>query len=279
METFYNILVPVDFAIKTRWAILKAIELANNFNCNIHLVHVYTKPLFRLGRLEGMYLLPYETTIDLERAAAKLENLKENYAPFMKGGKIEISLLHGSPKKELARYITQFNMDLVVTGLPAMNFYHTMFSSFSATTIASKTDVPVIAVRHGGIISHFKKIVLPVNKDLQESRIKLATKLAISFDSTVFLAVMRKDVEKGDKILNRALHLVQSVSSIPVQCFMLEGKSLAKSTMRFSKKIKADITFSNRNDYSFSRLFRKLGKQIVHAMGMQKRKETERLTA
>ena len=268
METFYNILVPVDFAIKTRWAILKAIELANNFNCNIHLVHVYTKPLFRLGRLEGMYLLPYETTIDLERAAAKLENLKENYAPFMKGGTIEISLLHGNPKKELTRYIKQFNMDLVVTGLPAMNFYHTMFSSFSASTITSQTDVPVLAVRQGGMVSHFKKIVLPVNKDLQESKIKLATKLAMSFDSTVYLAVMRKDVEKGENILNRALHLVQSVSSIPVQCFMLEGKSLAKSTLRFSKRIKADIMFSNRQEFSFSRFIKKLTTRMSQSMGL-----------
>ena len=32
----YNILVPVDFTAKNKWAIAKAIELANNFNCNIH---------------------------------------------------------------------------------------------------------------------------------------------------------------------------------------------------------------------------------------------------
>ncbi|HUR11565.1 MAG TPA: universal stress protein [Flavitalea sp.] len=265
MKSFYNILVPVDFAIKTRWAILKAIELANNFNCNIHLVHVYSKPLFRLGRLEGMYLLPYETTIDLERAAAKLENLKENYAHFMKGGKIEISLLHGNPKKELSRYIEQFEMDLVVTGMPAFNFYHNLFSSFSASMITSRTNVPVLAVRSGGIVSHFKKIVLPVNKELPDSRIQLATLLAQSFHSTIYLAVMRKDIEKGDKILNRALHLVQSVSSIPVQCFMLEGQSLAKSTLRFSKRIKADIVFSNRNEFHIGKFWRKLTKSgIAH---------------
>lgn len=279
MQTFYNILVPVDFAIKTRWAILKAIELANNFNCNIHLVHVYTKPLFRLGRLEGMYLLPYETTIDLERSAAKLENLKENYAPFMKGGKIEISLLHGNPRKELSKYISQFNMDLVVTGLPALNLYHNIFSSFSASMITSQTNIPVLAVRSGGIVSHFKKIVLPVTKELPESRIKLATLLAKSFDSTVYLAVMRKDLEQGENILSRAIHLVQSVSSIPVQCFMLEGKSLAKSTARFSKRIKADILFSNRSEIHFTRLWKKFMLKIQSYGLVQKNKTPERLTA
>ena len=281
MKTFHNILVPVDFAIKTRWAILKAIELANNFDCDIHLVHVYSKPLFRLGRLEGMYLLPYETTIDLERAAAKLENLKDNYIPFMKGGKIEISLLHGNPKKELARYIKQFNMDLVVTGFPAFNPLHTMFSSFSAGMITSETNIPVLAVRAGGIVSHFKKIVLPVHKELPESRIQLATFLAKSFDSTVYLAVMRKDIEHGQHFLNKALHLVQSISSIPVQCFMLEGKSLAKSTMRFSKKINADIVFSNKTEFQFAKFWRKLLSKIIQTdSGLpQKHKKRERLTA
>lgn len=281
MERFYNILVPVDFAIKTRWAILKAIELANNFNCNIHLVHVYSKPLFRLGRLEGMYMHPYETTIDLERAAAKLENLKDNYAPFIKGGKIEISLLHGNPKKELSRYISQFHMDLVVTGFPAFNPFHTMFSSFSAGMIASETNVPVLAVRSGGIVSHFKKIVLPVSKELPDSRIQLATFLAKSFDSTVYLAVMRKDVENGQHLLNKVLHLVQSVSSIPVQCFMLEGKSLAASTMRFSKKINADIVFSNKSEFQFAKFCRKLIRKLIQPGSKfpNNHKKRERLTA
>ena len=42
----YNILVPVDFTAKNKWAIAKAIEMANNFNCNIHLVHVVFNPVF-----------------------------------------------------------------------------------------------------------------------------------------------------------------------------------------------------------------------------------------
>ena len=39
----YNILVPIDFTHKNKWAIAKAIELSNSFNCNIHLVHATGK--------------------------------------------------------------------------------------------------------------------------------------------------------------------------------------------------------------------------------------------
>ena len=39
--------------------------------------------------------------------------------------------------------------------------------------------------------------------------------------------------------------MVQSISTIPAQCFLLEGKNLAKSTLQFSKKINADLIMIN----------------------------------
>ena len=55
----YNILVPVDFTAKNKWAIAKAIEMANNFNCNIHLVHVVFNPIFPFfaDRCQPVYAL------------------------------------------------------------------------------------------------------------------------------------------------------------------------------------------------------------------------------
>ena len=42
-KQLFNILVPVDFSAKDKWAIAKAIELANSLDCNIHFVHVVSK--------------------------------------------------------------------------------------------------------------------------------------------------------------------------------------------------------------------------------------------
>ena len=67
-KTFYNILVPVDFTNKSKWAITKAIELANNFHCNIHLVHVYSRQIFPFIPIEATLFFPYDATVDLENA-------------------------------------------------------------------------------------------------------------------------------------------------------------------------------------------------------------------
>lgn len=245
-KTFYNILVPVDFTSRSKWAISKAVELANNFHCNIHLVHVVSQQLLPLVPIDASVLFPYEGTVDLEHARKKLEKLRDNYRHHLcGGGKMEISILQGVKQAELAKYIKQYDMDLVVVGLSKFNLVHRILSSVSISNLANKTNVPVLAIRSSGLVSHFKKIVLPLTDDVPVRRIQLATMLARSFKSTVYLVSLRKDENPAENVLNKALEVVQSLSTIPVQCFLLEGQNLAKSTLEFSKRINADLIMAN----------------------------------
>jgi nucleotide-binding universal stress UspA family protein len=245
-KKLYNILVPVDFSGRSKWAITKAIELANNFQCNIHLVHVVSKNLLPFVPFDAGHLLPYDFTVDINNARKKLEALKDRYKHHLVGeGNIEISLLQGSHSRELTRYIEQYEMDMVVIGLSRFNLIHRILSSVSISRLARKTNVPVLAIRSSGLVSHFKKIVLPLTNDVPVRRIQLATQLARSFRSTVYLVSLRKDDNAAEVVLNKTLEVVQSLSTIPVQCFLLEGKNLAKSTLEFSKRINADLIMAN----------------------------------
>lgn len=249
-KTLYNILVPVDFTSKNKWAISKAIELANTFHCNIHLVHVVSGNLLPLLPMDIGGLVHYDAA-DMSNARKKLEALKDTYRHHLCGeGNIEISLLSGNTSQQLARYIDQFNMDMVVVGLAKFNLVHRIWSAVSISRLARKTNVPVLAIRSSGLVSHFKKIVLPLTGEVPLHRIKLATMLARSFKSTVYLVSLRENDDHHDTsvpgtIMNTALEVVQSLSTIPVQCFLLEGKNLAKSTLEFSKRINADLIMAN----------------------------------
>lgn len=242
----YNILVPVDFSGRSKWAITKAIELANNFHCNVHLVHVVSTKILPLLPIEASQLLPYDATASINNASKKLEQLKDRYRQHLCGeGKIEISLLQGQPSQQLTKYIEQYDMDLVVVGLSKFNLVHRVLSAVSISRLARKTNVPVLAIRSSGLVSHFKKIVLPLTNDVPVRRIQVATMLARSFQSTVYLVSLRKEDNAAENILNKTLEVVQSLSTIPVQCFLLEGKNLAKSTLEFSKRINADLIMAN----------------------------------
>ncbi len=71
----YNILVPIDFTGKNKWAIAKAIELANSFHCNIHLVHILHKPVIPFIPVDKTDFTPYESTSDLHECRKKLKHL------------------------------------------------------------------------------------------------------------------------------------------------------------------------------------------------------------
>lgn len=251
----YNILVPVDFTNKNKWAIAKAIELSNSFNCNIHLVYI-------TGKRNNFFV----RNINIETSLKKLEQLKAMYKNQLCGeGSLEISVLVGSKQKQLAKHIEQYEMDLVVTGLAKFNLIQRVISSVSISRLAKKTNIPVLAIRSDGLVCHFKKIVLPVSDEVPMRQIRLAALLGRAFKSTVYFVSLRKHADdKAKGILDTALEMVQSISTIPVQCFLLEGQNLAKSTLEFSKKINADLIMVNPiKDFRLPGLWNKVTNKLL----------------
>jgi nucleotide-binding universal stress UspA family protein len=251
----YNILVPIDFTAKNKWAIAKGIELSNSFNCNIHLVHVS-------GKRERLFKRNNYTEVQLRR----LVQLKDHYRQQLCGeGSLEISILNGNRQKQLTKYIQQYEMDIVIIGLSKINLVQRIVSSISISRLAKKTNIPVLAVRSGGLVCHFKKIVLPVSGEIPIRQIRLAALLGRAFKSTVYFVSLRKFADnKNENIVDKALEVVQSISTIPVQCFLLEGQNLAKSTLEFSKKINADLIMVNPiKDFRLPGLWNKITNKLL----------------
>ena len=262
----YNILVPVSFSTKDKWAMAKAVELANALNCNIHLVHVVSKNIIPLVPVEASNFYPYDYTADLKDAQDRLIKLKDDYRQHLCcKGKIEISVLHGNEQEELAKYIRLFDMNLVIKGLAKFNLVHRMVSSVSVSSLARKTNVPVLAVMASGLVSHFKKIVLPLSDDIPMSRIRFAAMLGRYFKSTIYvLALKKENGEHNFPVLSQTLEILESITTIPVQSIILEGKNLALCTLAFSKKVNADLIMINSiKDFYLPGLWNRLTKKLI----------------
>ena len=242
----YNILVPVDFTGKNKWAIAKAIEIANYFDCNIHFVSIIQQRIVPILPIEASIFTPYESHAERMNNYERLKELAGRYSnELCCSGKIEVSVLEGNPEKKLTEYIRDFDMDMLIIGLSKFNLAQRIVSSISISRLARKTNVPVLAVGSSGLIRHFKKIILPLHEDVSMRRIKMATMLARTFRSTIYIVTLRRENNAAEKIMNEALQMVQSISTIPVQGIILEGKNLAKTTLDFSKKINADLIMIN----------------------------------
>ena len=233
-----NILVPVDFTTKNKWAITKAIEMANQMDCNIHLVNI-VHPGWTSS------FTPYESHVDRMNSYDQLKDLAVSYSSQLCGnGKIEISLLEGNPVNKLTEYIRDFDMDMVVMGLSG-NLLQRVISSTSINKISRMTNVPVLAVGSKGLVHHFKKIILPLYDEQSLRRIKMATTLARSFKSTIYMITLRNGNNTPEKILSEGLGMVHSVSRAPVHGMILDGDNLAKITMDFAKRINGDLIMIN----------------------------------
>ena len=237
-NTLCNILVPVDFTTKNKWAITKAIEMANQMNCHIHLVNII-HPTWTSS------FTPYESHVDRMNSYDQLKDLAVSYSNQLCGnGKIEISLLEGNPVAKLTEYIRDYDMDMVVMGLSG-NLLQRVISSVSINKISRMTNVPVLAVGSKGLVHHFKKIILPLYDEQSLRRIKMATTLARSFKSTIYMITLRNGNNTPEKILKEGLGMVQSVSKNRVHGMILEGDNLARSTIDFAKRINGDLIMIN----------------------------------
>jgi nucleotide-binding universal stress UspA family protein len=233
-----NILVPVDFTTKNKWAIAKAIEMANQMNCNIHLVNIVKPTLFSS-------FTPYESRVDRMNSYDQLKDLSVSYSNQLCGkGKIEISLLEGNPVNKLVEYIRDFEMDMVVMGL-SNNFFQKVTSSISVSKLARTTNVPVLAVGSKGLLHHFKKIILPLYDEVSLQRMRMAAALAHSFRSTIYMITLRNGNNIPEKIIDEGMEIVRNIPKVSVQGIILEGNDLAKTTFDFAKRINGDLIMIN----------------------------------
>lgn len=160
-----SILVAVDFSSKTNHTIIRAINLANQFNCDIHLVQIVSRPMAYFI-LRAFRLISYEMNMDFENAAWHLKDLKRRYKHQLKDGYIEISVLQGSKYRQLDKYINQHHIDLVVLGIPWYNVIAGVVSLFSVRSLARKIKTPVLAVCGSAIFRRFKRIIVPQKNEL-----------------------------------------------------------------------------------------------------------------
>lgn len=258
-----NILIPVDFTSKNKWAIAKGIEMANQMNCNIHLVNIVQPNLFSS-------FTPYESRVDRLNSYDQLKDLAVSYSNQLCGnGKIEVSLLEGNTTSKLVEYIKDFEMDMVVLGLSG-NLFQRITSSTSVNKLAKKTNVPVLAVGSKGLVHHFKKIILPLYDELSLRRIRMATTLANSFKSTIYMVTLRQGNNTPEKIIKEGLEIAKSISrvsaqGVSAQGIILEGDNLAKTTIDFAKRINGDLIMINKpmEEHNMTRWWNKLYNKIL----------------
>jgi nucleotide-binding universal stress UspA family protein len=160
---YRSILVPLDGSALSERALSVAATLAARLRCGLHLVHVY--------RERVVDELPvYGLTGDAARAA--VEQYVQGAADRLRaaqGGRVDGSVLEGSPAGAIVHHIPVAGVDLVVMGSHGRTGASRFWLGSVADTVIRSAAVPVLLVRQGsdaevpGRAGLFERVLVPLD--------------------------------------------------------------------------------------------------------------------
>lgn len=142
---FARILVGCDFSPDSEAAFQYGLSLAQEFQAELHLVHVIEPPVYVDLDMPG-------SAIDAEHMETLRDRLNEKLSSLVPTEachwcKPLISLLEGLPYEVLTHYAERHGIDLVVLGARGYSLVEKLFIGSTTDRVVRRTPCPVLSVR------------------------------------------------------------------------------------------------------------------------------------
>jgi len=143
---FGKILVPTDFSESAKYALPFAIDLAEKYGAEIHILHVVEPIAVPVDFAWGTYSYP-----DIEKQLSgyvekTLEDIIREQIPASLT--VTSSIVHGKSWREIITLARKGEMDLIVMATHGLSgFSHALYGS-TAEKVVRKAPCPVLTVRH-----------------------------------------------------------------------------------------------------------------------------------
>ena len=250
-KLFNNILVPVDFSRVSKRAFEKAIDLANKYECNIHLLHVVTiTPMVAVAIAEGHLVIPYGAIDDQKELEFQLENLKRKYESQLENNRtIHIHLQKGLWDEAIIDFAQNNKVDLVVIGLQNKGL-HKRKSHFNANRIAEEINIPVITVPENRRLVRLISVVIPITDFLPVKKLMYGVYIAQSDNATVRLLGVQDEndpdqCKKVQHYLKKSFQLIRDNCNVPVEIATTSGHNVAEAINQYAYKNPMDLIIVN----------------------------------
>jgi nucleotide-binding universal stress UspA family protein len=143
--SFRRILVGCDFSQDSDLAVRYALDLAHQFQSDLHLVHVIEPPVYKdlcKSGLDSAKDGPGSLREQLNTQLAQVipEEARSWCAP-------SIALLAGQPHEELTKYAVVHDSDLIVLGIRGHSLVETLFIGSTTARVVRRATCPVLSVR------------------------------------------------------------------------------------------------------------------------------------
>ncbi|MBN8675526.1 MAG: universal stress protein [Chitinophagales bacterium] len=246
---FDHILVPVGFNRNTNFLMEKAVETANHFGCDIHLLHVCTNYMPFSVFFDGYFSAPAIFNTE-ERARHKMKKLVSKYRHRLREGLLlDASVRPGSWDVQMKELIITKHINLVMIPRHKNKFFGALVYEVDVNELSLQSQCPILTVTRDFDVKHLQNIVVPVNDFLPLRKLSVATRLASQFNGMIHLMGHRSnrytDDKRNVKYLTMAYQLLKDYADVKVYCSSKEGKNVADDTLAYATNIQADLIVVN----------------------------------
>ncbi|MCF8111951.1 MAG: universal stress protein [Desulfobacteraceae bacterium] len=145
---FKKILVGCDFSKDSDAALVRSLNIAQEFESELHLVHVVEPAAYKGHHkfsVEPGEALPEELR---DVISEKLSStVPEDARNWCKG--IKTDILEGKPHAELVRYADTHDIDLIAIGVRGQGMVESLFVGSTTDRVVRRAPCPVLSVNHG----------------------------------------------------------------------------------------------------------------------------------
>jgi len=244
-----KLLVPTDLSPIAEMGLKLAVEIAKRSGASVSLVNFTRHPFGRtftaMGEVQSkvdeegtLYALQL-----LQANKVKLEELVQKYST--PGVAMEFSIVDDELKDGLDEYLQHEKIDLIVMGTSGEESAQEVFTGNHTEQVIKISSCPVLSVRDGFAIEHFKNMVVAVNV-IQDSQIAAGLNtlrhLADCFDAHVHLVHVRDSASDSPPILDGYFNRMAEAAGLRHYFVtLLEADDPAEAVIAFARDVKAGL--------------------------------------
>jgi nucleotide-binding universal stress UspA family protein len=244
---FNNILVPVDLSAATPSTVEKAVEIAKEYDCSLHLLHVSPVDWLPMTRMSADGVIEEIDRPDRRELVSQMIGLID-YAEELSDGaiKIDYRLQKGKWDQQVIDIVNYNGIDLVLVGQnEKADARRTM--PLNPNKIAALTDVPVITLPYGRRFTRLHSILIPVTDFLPIRKLVYGAYIASRNRASLRLLGVAADKGKDrtQHFLKKSYQLVQESTPVYVDMAVTSAHNVAKAIRDLAKEEGTDLVVVN----------------------------------
>lgn len=248
-----KILVPTDFSDNANNALSFAIALANRFETDIILYHVY-----RIGTSAAE---KFKSTVDeivREDKMKALEQILEKFRPTLEKGSLQGQIARGHIEDLIVDKAKKEKFDLIVMGSEGETGLGTLLFGSTSLEVTRRSSVPVVVIPQGAEPRPIKNIILAVDGAGISSPelLKPLAELARLRDASFQVFHKKMDEEESAELHPSVAQALEGLD-YTYHCEETETDDISDSIKDFVEKHDGDLLcLIHRRTGLFSRLFK-----------------------